>query len=305
MEVTYKRALNHNYLVLWEAKFQETYQVGMITHNKIPGLLPCHLSLVDEKAGLYYEITSRQSLRVLLERRRLKEAELRKLLTGLQKAAGNCEEYLLDSNRLVLNPEYIYLEPDSWEPAFCYDPFGQQDMREELLKLAEFLLEHLERQEQEAVALGYEFYRLAGEEHVPLARVLLGEETGEELLQEETEPEKVNQERANQETMFLNREKRSGLTLRSENPSYPNFSIETESFLIGKKKDMVDGWLKARGISRMHGRISKEGDAYYLTDLNSTNGTFLNGGRLEINEKARIRPGDSIGFGDVRYVVEA
>ena len=50
--------------------------------------------------------------------------------------------------------------------------------------------------------------------------------------------------------------------------------------MIGKKKDAVDGWLKARSISRIHAKISREEDCYYLTDLNSTNGTFLNGGRL-------------------------
>lgn len=27
-------------------------------------------------------------------------------------------------------------------------------------------------------------------------------------------------------------------------------------------------------------------------------------GRLEVNEKARLRPGDCVGFADVRYVVE-
>ena len=31
---------------------------------------------------------------------------------------------------------------------------------------------------------------------------------------------------------------------------------------------------------------------------------ILNGGRLGVNEKARLRPGDSVGFADVRYVVE-
>ena len=66
----------------------------------------------------------------------------------------------------------------------------------------------------------------------------------------------------------------------------------------------MDGLIKARGISRLHGKISKEEGIYYLTDLNSTNGTFLNGGRLEVNEKARIRHGDIVGFADVKYVVD-
>ena len=95
-----------------------------------------------------------------------------------------------------------------------------------------------------------------------------------------------------------------GLFLRSESAAYPDLRITKESFLVGKKKDAVDGWLKVRGISRIHAKISREEDCYYLTDLNSTNGTFLNGGRLGVNEKARLRPGDSVGFADVRYVVE-
>ena len=50
--------------------------------------------------------------------------------------------------------------------------------------------------------------------------------------------------------------------------------------------------------------IDRKDGKYWIQDLNSTNGTFLNGGRLGINEKARLRPGDSVGFADVRYVVE-
>ena len=103
-------------------------------------------------------------------------------------------------------------------------------------------------------------------------------------------------------SMFL--KKTSCLVLHSENPAYPNMEIMGEQFLIGKKKDAVDGFIKARGISRLHGKISKEEGAYYLTDLNSTNGTFLNGGRLEVNEKARIRQGDIVGFADVKYMVD-
>ena len=105
-------------------------------------------------------------------------------------------------------------------------------------------------------------------------------------------------------TSFLSKAREPGLFLRSESAAYPDLRITKDSFLIGKKKDAVDGWLKARGISRIHGRISREEDCYYLTDLNSTNGTYLNGGRLEVNEKARLRPGDCVGFADVRYVVE-
>ena len=65
MEITYKRELDHNYLVVWQDTFQDCYQTGMIVRNQIPGLLRCRLSIVDERAAFYYEITSKQSLRLL------------------------------------------------------------------------------------------------------------------------------------------------------------------------------------------------------------------------------------------------
>ena len=165
------------------------------------------------------------------------------------------------------------------------------------------------------MALGYEFYRMAGTEYGSLEEVLVKwqEENGKESETEEREHKEAEpcsekemgeppvRDKAG-ETVFL--KKNAVLMLRSENPAYASMEITGNSFLIGKKKDAVDGFIKARGISRIHGKISREEDGCYLTDLNSTNGTFLNGGRLEVNEKARIRPGDVVGFADVKYVVE-
>lgn len=327
MEISYKRELDQNYLILWEEKFRDCYQVEMLVKNQIPGLLSCRLGLWDEKAALYYEITSRQNLRLILERKRLNAGELYRLLEGLQKAVKTCRSYLLDGKQLLLNPDYIYLEPDTWEPAFCYFPFEEQEMQEALLSLAEYLLDRLDRQDQQAVTLGYEFYRMATEENASLEQVLEKcrgerEEPGENENEknempgsekEAAQPEKQKERPAVEqtfaasekfETMFLERKDRQGLILRSENPACPDLEVTGTDFLIGKKKGAVDGLIKARGVSRIHGKITKEGEAYYLADLNSTNGTYLNGGRLEVNEKARIRPGDRIGFADVRYVVE-
>lgn len=180
--------------------------------------------------------------------------------------------------------------------------------------LAEYLLDRLDKQDAEAVALGYEFYRMAGEENSSLEQALSKwkEEKGnveEEIAHPRSEEEMKEKPQkevlppvVRGETMFL--KKTSGLVLHSENPAYPSMEIIGDQFLIGKKKDAVDGFIKARGISRLHGKISREEGIYYLTDLNSTNGTFLNGGRLEVNEKARIRQGDIVGFADVKYMVD-
>ncbi len=72
-------------------------------------------------------------------------------------------------------------------------------------------------------------------------------------------------------------------------------------FLIGKKRQEVDGYLPERSVSRIHARVEKDGEDYFLEDLNSTNGTFLNGERLEYRQKAKLAAGDRIRFGNVEY----
>lgn len=85
MEVSYRRELDHNYLVLEEKEFQENYQVNMLLKNRIPGFLECRMTRVDKKAFFYYEITSRQNLRLVLERKRLSLTEMIRLLEGLSR----------------------------------------------------------------------------------------------------------------------------------------------------------------------------------------------------------------------------
>jgi len=48
------------------------------------------------------------------------------------------------------------------------------------------------------------------------------------------------------------------------------------------------------GVSGRHARIDLEGQAIVLTDLQSTNGTFVNGKRVE---RAELRPNDWITIG--------
>ena len=53
----------------------------------------------------------------------------------------------------------------------------------------------------------------------------------------------------------------------------------------------------SRRVSRTHARVQREGRRLVLADLDSTNGTFLNGERLLA--PVELRDGDRIGIGDV------
>ena len=82
-----------------------------------------------------------------------------------------------------------------------------------------------------------------------------------------------------------------------------NVVLVNDSYLIGKLKAKVDIYIDDASISRIHAKIQKEEGEYYLYDMNSTNGTFLNGKRLGIREKVLLQVSDEIAFADLGYYV--
>ncbi|MFN8219332.1 MAG: FHA domain-containing protein [Fimbriimonadales bacterium] len=55
-------------------------------------------------------------------------------------------------------------------------------------------------------------------------------------------------------------------------------------------------------VSRRHAEIARQGESVRLKDLGSTNGTFVNG--VKLDGEIEIRPGDSVQFGAVRLRYE-
>lgn len=71
---------------------------------------------------------------------------------------------------------------------------------------------------------------------------------------------------------------------------------------VGKLAGAVDMVLDEKSISRMHAKFSRTGSNVYITDLNSTNGTFRNGMRLTPNASELIEPGDEIRLGKLKFI---
>jgi hypothetical protein len=80
-----------------------------------------------------------------------------------------------------------------------------------------------------------------------------------------------------------------------------DFRITSESFRIGSMPEENDGVIHAKAVSRHHARIRLQGQDIYLEDLNSTNGTFLNGKVLSFGLPVRLSEGDKIRFADQSY----
>lgn len=72
-------------------------------------------------------------------------------------------------------------------------------------------------------------------------------------------------------------------------------------FTLGKMAGCVDCVLNDPSVSRLHARIEMKNDKVFLTDMNSTNGTYKNGLRMEPGESVEIEAGDEIRFGNLNY----
>ena len=82
-----------------------------------------------------------------------------------------------------------------------------------------------------------------------------------------------------------------------------NLRIDTFPYRIGKYGGKVDGKLYAQTVSRMHAEITGNEGELFLTDYNSTNGTYLNGHLLSMNTPMPLHEGDHIIFATEEYVL--
>ena len=81
------------------------------------------------------------------------------------------------------------------------------------------------------------------------------------------------------------------LVVREGQLAGQRWTIDSDEFIIGRGSD-CNIVLPERQVSRHHVRITQENSRYILHDLNSKNGTHLNG--VQVQEKARLQDGDEI-----------
>lgn len=165
MYAEYKRDVSHNYLILREEEKVNTasYQVRMLTGNVIPSILKCRLQGLDGNLLFYYDITSRQSLASFYEQRKFHRKDLHMLFGGFIRVMEEMAEFLMNTDQLLLCPEYIFLDIEKREVKFCCLPDYHHPIQEQFRELTEYLLPRLDHEDPQAVSMGYGVYRKAME----------------------------------------------------------------------------------------------------------------------------------------------
>lgn len=91
-----------------------------------------------------------------------------------------------------------------------------------------------------------------------------------------------------------------GILMYQGTEQMPDLRLTEQPVRVGKAED-AELKLSKDTISRYHARIDMHDREYYIEDLNSTNGTYVNEEILPYKEIRKLKSNDVIRFGDVKY----
>jgi pSer/pThr/pTyr-binding forkhead associated (FHA) protein len=105
-------------------------------------------------------------------------------------------------------------------------------------------------------------------------------------------PQQPPAETVSAEELGVQRER---VTLTANGASY---EVDKRRTVIGRSKE-CDFQVVDPNVSRRHAELRQEGTAYWIVDLDSTNGVVVNGRRLK---RAKLESGDKITLGSTELV---
>lgn len=161
LEAKYFRDYKHSYMILQcnRKQTEKSYQYRLLTSNKIEEILRCSVRHVNGMAYFYYDISSRVTLENMYRSRKLSLEQVRELFGQLYAIYCKLGDYFMEETKLVLLPEYIYYDFSRKKYIGLYYPDYQEDRPYEALM--DFLLEHIDGQDERLADCMYQIYERA------------------------------------------------------------------------------------------------------------------------------------------------
>lgn len=161
MEMEYIRKLTASYMVLPQIEEPVDWELKMIAHADLQGVLFGESARQNEQCSLWYDISGMQSLDTVLDSARLSHEMLCMILNGIYAAVNGLENILLQADGLLLLPQSIFVDYRTERICICYYPGNTQDITVAFGTLMEYMLERLDHEDKGAVELAYGIYEKA------------------------------------------------------------------------------------------------------------------------------------------------
>ncbi len=181
MNTYFKNNLKQALMVIeGETELKVDFQTFMLQENVIPGLLKTDIRYVDNKSCYHYDISGKISLQAKHEKMKLKSEDIHRLIQSILETIKEIKKYMLDGTGILLDPEYIYCEDESYY--FCYYPPYEEELTKKFHRLTEFFVREVDYRDKEGVHVAYTLHRASMEQNYSVEKIM------EEVYREEQEP---------------------------------------------------------------------------------------------------------------------
>lgn len=374
MIIEFVKSLHSNYesIKLDSQPDENRYQYCILSKGGIRGLLSCDLRNINGETFLYYDITSKQSIAQLFNKRKIDRKWVMDFADGIKELRRELERFLLNERNIIWSPSNIYQDLGKTTFSYVYVPYLNEGNG--FKELLDFIVDKMDYHDEKLVETVYRIYEqyeengemyLANDIYEDVKTLEKSEELQSEINCENNDFEPLDsndgeqQPLINEDNNIINTQKENGKfslfgkrkkreqerrskyqrelklemegKLVAEEPVYevnpgrtiyiPENKTESnctkklyseegkilavltdENCTIGKIAEEVDLVLNDISVSRIHARILRENQDYYLEDLNATNGTYKNGLRLKPYEKRKLQDEDEITLGEVTII---
>lgn len=179
MQAEYRREDHKTYFVVKDTRINEyekndgdvAYDLEMLCENRIKGLLPISVRSFNGETELYYDISTKQTMSVLYDKKKLLKEDLTWIFSGIKNAVKELEDFFLDMECVILDMDYVYINMAKREVLLLYYPYPEESFEENVEHFAEAILDKICNEDQETVIYAYNFYRFVKEEKCDLIAV--------------------------------------------------------------------------------------------------------------------------------------
>jgi len=189
MKTEYKKNVNGVYLVLEEEKeYKEDYQIQMIAANEITGILPLKAQGMNRRSRYYYTISGKVSMKAMYEKSKIGKQDLTLFLNQLLQTTRAIYDHMLNINRIMLEPEYIFYEGGRFY--FCYYPLRREELSVQFHRFTEYIVRQVDYEDKEVICMAYELHKKSLEDNYSIEHAIA------QISQEQEEEKEESEEKA-------------------------------------------------------------------------------------------------------------
>lgn len=156
----------------------------LVCHRTPEGILPMRLHKVDGEKEYIYDLSGVIPLKKYFSEHPLTQREVREILEAVFDSCSQAEQYLMDTEHLVIDPEYLFFSParKKWKIPYCGG--YKKGVMTGTARVLECLMEYMDGEDKKLCQKVYGLHGMAQRENCHLQDLLAG------ITQEEKRPER-------------------------------------------------------------------------------------------------------------------